>query len=136
MFDAYLSPYRTREDVLASGWFLTGDLATQGYDGSITVRGRERSVIHISGHKVFPEEVEGILNSFPGIRSSRVFGITQPNGSEIVVAEVTIQEGRSVDVESLRAYAGERLSPYKIPSTITEVSAIPLTKTGKVIRAA
>ena len=136
MFDAYLSPYRTREDVLASGWFLTGDLATQGYDGSITVRGRERSVIHISGHKVFPEEVEGILNSFPGIRSSRVFGITQPNGSESVVAEVTIQEGRSVDVESLRAYAGERLSPYKIPSKITEVSAIPLTKTGKVIRAA
>lgn len=136
MFDAYLSPYRTREDVLVNGWFLTGDLATQGYDGSITVRGRERSVIHISGHKVFPEEVEGVLNSFPGIRSSRVFGITQQNGSEMVLAEITTQEGRSVDLDNVRAYAAERLSPYKIPSSVTEVPAIPLTKTGKVIRAA
>ena len=136
MFDAYLSPYRTREDVLVHGWFLTGDLATQGFDGSITVCGRERSVIHVAGHKVFPEEVEGILNSFPGVRSSRVYGVSQPHSGEIVVAEVSLQEAKTAEISALLAYAAERLSPYKIPSRVVIVPAIPLTNTGKVIRAA
>jgi acyl-coenzyme A synthetase/AMP-(fatty) acid ligase len=136
MFDAYLSPYRTRDDVLVHGWFLTGDLATQDFNGAITVCGRERSVIHIAGHKVFPEEVEGILNSFPGVRSSRVYGVSQPNSGEAVIAEVSLHEGRKVEIPGLLAYAAERLSPYKIPARVMIVPAIPLTNTGKVIRAA
>jgi len=136
MFDAYLAPYRTRDEVLVNGWFMTGDLATQSFDGSITVCGRERSVIHIAGHKVFPEEVEGVLNSYPGVRSSRVFGVSHLDGSERVVAEVTTSAPPIVEIPALLSYAAERLSQYKVPSRIVVVPAIPKTNTGKVIRAA
>jgi long-chain acyl-CoA synthetase len=134
MFDAYLAPYRPSDEVLVKGWFLTGDLAIQGFDGSVTVCGREKSVIHAHGEKVFPEEVEGVLNSFPGIRSSRVFGVQRSNLEETVVAEIVPTNSPHFDSDALRAYLAERLSPHKVPSQFVLVPAIPLTQTGKVIR--
>lgn len=134
MFDAYLAPYRPREEVLTNGWFLTGDLATQAYDGSITVCGREKSVIHSQGEKVFPEEVEGVINSFPGIRSSRVFGFQQANNDEHVVAEIEPRDASGIDIAALNAYAKERLSPHKVPARFVIVKGIPTTRTGKVRR--
>lgn len=134
MFDAYLAPYRPSNEVLVNGWFITGDLADQGYDGSITVRGRERSVIHAHGEKVFPEEVEGVLNSFPGVRSSRVFGVQRANLDESVIAEVVPHSTSHLDLEALDSYLRERLSRHKIPSHFVIVPSIPLTQTGKVIR--
>jgi long-chain acyl-CoA synthetase len=53
-----------------------------------------------------------------------------------VIGEVSLQAGRTVEISGLLAYAAERLSPYKIPSRVVIVPAIPLTNTGKVIRAA
>ena len=134
MFDAYLAPYRPRNEVLVRGWFITGDLAVRGYDGSVTVCGREKSVIHAHGEKVFPEEVEGVLNSFPGVRFSRVFGLQRSNLDEMVVAEVVPNSTISLDLESLRSYLTERLSPHKVPTQFLVVPTIPLTQTGKVLR--
>jgi len=134
MFDAYLAPYRPREEVLVRGWFLTGDLAVQNFDGAITVCGREKAVIHARGEKVFPEEVEGVLNSFPGIRSSRVFGVQRTNLEETVVAEIVPNNAQHFDSDALTAYISERLSPHKVPSQFVIVQAIPLTQTGKVLR--
>jgi acyl-CoA synthetase (AMP-forming)/AMP-acid ligase II len=134
MFDAYLAPYRPSSEVLTHGWFLTGDLALLGYDGSVTVCGRERSVIHAHGEKVFPEEVEGVLNSFPGVRSSRVFGVQSTNLDETVVAEVVPSTASHLDLDAVQAYLSERLSPHKVPSRFMVVPSIPLTQTGKVIR--
>jgi acyl-CoA synthetase (AMP-forming)/AMP-acid ligase II len=134
MFDAYLAPYRPSSEVLTHGWFLTGDLATLGYDGSVTVCGRERSVIHAHGEKVFPEEVEGVLNSFPGVRSSRVFGVQSTNLDEMVVAEVVPTTTTHLDLNAIHSYLSERLSPHKVPSRFVIVPSIPLTQTGKVIR--
>jgi acyl-CoA synthetase (AMP-forming)/AMP-acid ligase II len=135
MFDAYLAPYRPRDEVLLKGWFLTGDLAIQNFDGAISVCGREKSVIHTQGEKVFPEEVEGVLNSFPGVRSSRVFGIQRTNLEETVIAEIVPNSAAHFDSDALKAYISERLSPHKVPSQFVLVPTIPLTQTGKVIRA-
>jgi long-chain acyl-CoA synthetase len=134
MFDAYLAPYRPREEVLTQGWFITGDLAIQDYSGAITVCGREKSVIHSRGEKVFPEEVEAVLNSYPGIRSSRVYGAQRSNLDEDVVAEIVLTNAAHLDLEALCAYTTDRLSLHKVPSRFDIVSAIPLTQTGKVIR--
>lgn len=134
MFDAYLAPYRPSGEALTHGWFLTGDLATLGYDGSVTVCGRERSVIHAHGEKVFPEEVEGVINSFPGVRSSRVFGVQNTNLDEMVIAEIVPTTTTHLDLDAVQAYLSERLSPHKVPSRVVVVPSIPLTQTGKVIR--
>lgn len=139
MFDGYLAPFQPRAEVLAAGWFLTGDSAVQGVDGSITVCGRESSVITANGTPVFPEEVEGVLCSFAGVKSARVFGVTDPEHREVIVAEVVPSlppavGARTLDLAALRSYLNERLSPHKIPEEIRVVDALPLTDSGKIVR--
>ena len=73
MFSGYLNPPRSREEVLHDGWFLTGDLAHRDSGGRIVLDGRTSSVIHVAGHKVFPEEVAGVLDQHPAVLRSRVF---------------------------------------------------------------
>jgi long-chain acyl-CoA synthetase len=135
MFDAYLAPYRPRDEVLINGWFLTGDVAIQTSDGSIIVCGREKSVINAAGNKVFPEEVEGVLVSFPGIKSARVFGTPHHSSGEVVVAEIVAHPGAVVLVPAVNEYCMERLSAYKVPSEIRIVESLPLTDSGKIVRA-
>src|SRR4030095_2087491 len=67
MLDGYLSPPTSREAILQHGWFMTGDLASKNSDGLIKVEGRKKSMINVAGNKVFPEDVESVLNRHPAI---------------------------------------------------------------------
>lgn len=73
MFDGYLSPPTTRAQVLQNNWFLTGDYATRNAEGLIEITGRKKSMISVSGNKVFAEEVEAVVNTFPGITQSKAY---------------------------------------------------------------
>src|SRR4030095_1487883 len=61
MFSGYLWPVKQISEVLTDGWFLTGDIAEMDSEGFVFIRGRSKSMINVSGNKVFPEEVEAIL---------------------------------------------------------------------------
>ena len=135
MLDAYLSPPKLREDILQHGWFMTGDLASKNDDGLIKVEGRKKSMINVAGNKVFPEEVETVLNHHPSIQLSRVCGYQHALLGESVQAELLVHPGKEKpDPEELRAYCRERLSPHKVPQKLIFVETLPLTNSGKLIR--
>lgn len=134
MFDAYLAPPRHRDEVLQNGWFLTGDLASKKEDGLITIEGRKKSMINVSGNKVFPEEVEEVLNQHPAVAMSRVSGKPHAFLGECVTAEVIVKEGQAFEVESMITFCRQRLSTYKVPQRITAVESLPMTDSGKLIR--
>ncbi len=134
MFSAYLSPAKTKEEVLHNGWFLTGDLAIKDADGLVKITGRQNSVINVSGNKVFPEEVEHILNSNRAVKISKVYGTKHALLGEVVQADVVIKEGMEVDQEELHAYCAERLSIFKVPKRFEFVSSLKMTNSGKVSR--
>lgn len=134
MFDAYLTPPTLREEVLVNGYFLTADFATKSIDGLVKVEGREKSVINISGNKVFPEEVEGILETIPEIRMAKISGTPHPLMGQIVQAEIILEEGSEIDVEEVLTYCRKRLSTYKIPQRVKIVEELPMTPSGKLIR--
>ena len=133
MFNGYLKPPSRREEVLQEGWFLTGDLAVKTPGGLITVVGRRKSMINVSGNKVFPEEVERVLNSHPAIKESRVFGGRHPLLGEVVEAEIACN-GAEYDVEEILGYCRSRLSTYKVPQRVHVVGQIEKTATGKIRR--
>ncbi len=135
MFDAYLKPWRPAETVLTDGWFLTGDLARQAADGRIVVCGREKHVINVAGNKVFPEEVEGVLNAHPDVAVARVYGKDHPVMGEIVCAEVVAAGDKILEMEILRGFCRSRLSPYKVPQNICQVAEVSRTHSGKIRRA-
>lgn len=136
MFDAYVSPWRTREEVTQpDGWFSTGDIAVADAQGFITILGRSKSVINVGGMKFFPEEVESVLCSHPGVAEARVLGITHPIFGSVPVAEVVTSLDAEVAPGELASLCRKQLARYKLPVEIRFVESIPKTPSGKISRA-
>jgi len=134
MFDGYLSPPQTRDEILNEGWFMTGDFASKTTFGLIKVEGREKAMINVSGNKVFPEEVEAVLNAHDAVEISKIFGNKHPLMGEIVEANVVLKSERYPTSEELMTWCRQRLSAYKVPQVIHFVSSIAMTGSGKVVR--
>lgn len=134
MFDAYLVPQTLRDDVLQNGYFLTADYASKTTDGLIKIEGRSKSVINISGLKVFPEEVEAVLETIPEIKQARISSSPHPLLGQIIEGEIVLNEGMEIDVEDVLTYCKKKLSAFKAPQRLKIVPSLPMTKTGKLQR--
>jgi acyl-coenzyme A synthetase/AMP-(fatty) acid ligase len=134
MFDAYLLPPTLSKDVLQNGYFLTADYASKTDDGLIKVEGRSKSVINISGLKVFPEEVEAVLEMIPEIRQARISSSPHPLLGQIIEAEVVLNDGAKIDVEDVLTWCKKRLSAFKAPQRLKIVESLPMTGSGKLQR--
>ncbi len=134
LFDAYLDPWQTRAQVVdAEGWFSTGDLASMDAEGRITLRGRKKTLINVGGMKVFPEEVERVLDAHPSVQRSLVEGRPHALFGEVPVARL-IARGVAPTVRELRQHCMEHLANYKIPLMFSVVSELPVTASGKLRR--
>lgn len=134
MFDAYAAPWMPRELVAPDGWFLTGDIARFDGDGYLYLLSRKTAVINLAGRKVFPEEIETVLNRHPAVRESRAYGRPHPHLGEVIEAELVL-EGDASTLDSIRAHCRAHLASYKIPSCLHVVTELPRTSvTGKIRR--
>lgn len=130
----YRAPEETASAINAEGWFNTRDLARLE-DGKLYIVGRTKDLIVRFGFNVYPAEVEAVLNSCPGVVRSAVIGRTVAgDGNEEVVAFVEPAPSSSLTSAQLAEHAAAHLAPYKRPSQIVLVSALPMTPTGKVVK--
>ena len=129
-FDAYLQPTRLASEVLMDGWFDTGDVGELDENGYLFITGRTKNVINFCGMKVFPEEVESVLNRYPGIKESRVYGKVHPQYGQIVCADIVVAE--SVVLDNIRLDCYRKLARYKVPKEFSFVDILPKTMTGKI----
>jgi long-chain acyl-CoA synthetase len=127
------APDETRE-VLIDGWFHTGDLATVGVDGLVTIVGRKRERILRGGYSVFPSEVEAVLLTHPAVAEAAVVGTPHPELGEDVAAFVTLRPGATAAPDELVAYCRDRLAGFKYPRRLTVLDALPRGATGKVLK--
>jgi len=135
MFAAYSSPPLTRDQVLRNGWFLTGDVARQDDDGFVTIVGRSKSMINVAGNKVFPEEVESVLDRHPRVAASRVSARKHPQMGEVVHADIVLNDAsQPVAVEDLLSFCRRQVASYKVPQSVAFVAAIDATASGKIRR--
>jgi long-chain acyl-CoA synthetase len=133
MFSGYLNPPRSRAEVLHDGWFLTGDLAHRDSGGRIVLDGRTTSVIHVAGHKVFPEEVAAVLDHHPAVLRSRISARPHAQMGEAIHAEVQLRPGQTAtSPEDIIAFCRRRLSSQKVPASLEIVAEISTTSSGKV----
>lgn len=129
----YRNPEATALAILPGGWLATGDIARQGADGALHIEGRLKELIIRSGFNVFPVEVEAVLNAHPDVTQSAVVG--RPTGSdEEVVAFVELVPGASITPRELIEYASASLAPYKRPSEVIVMAALPAAANGKVLK--
>lgn len=134
--DAYVAPWMGQAQFLTDGWFATGDLGRRDAEGYLQLLSRKTAVINLAGRKVFPEEIEAVLNQHPDVSESRVFGRQHPHLGEVVEAELVPKSG-ALEVNSVLRHCRAHLAAYKIPMRFHVVAALPRTPvTGKIRRAA
>ena len=134
ILDAYVAPWIPRENALKDGWFRTGDIGRIDEDGYLFLVSRAGAVINMAGRKVFPEEVEVVLDRHPMVAESRVFGRQHPALGEVIEAEIVLA-GVGTDLGPLHAHCRELLASYEIPTRFHVVPALPRTAvTGKIRR--
>jgi long-chain acyl-CoA synthetase len=104
-------------------------------EGDVYLVGRMRAVINVGGMKVFPEEIEAILNKHPGVLESRVYG--EPHGSFGAVPVAEILPGDTSNPpspEELEHLCRQYLAIYKIPRAFKLTQSLPKTPSGKIRR--
>jgi long-chain acyl-CoA synthetase len=123
--------------VLKDGWLLTGDIVHQDVDGFLYIVDRKQNRIVSAGHTIWPSEVEKVLESHPLVESAIAIGELDPLRctTDICSFVVINRDSPASDFDSiLLDYCRHWLEPYKVPSKITLVDALPLNSLGKVNR--
>ena len=116
------------------GWFATGDLAVSDDDGDYYLVGRRGDLVVVNGFNVYPAEVEAVFGKLPGVREVAVLGEPDTETSEAIVAYVIPEPGAVLDPDELVAQAARSLARFKLPRRIVEVTELPYTATGKVMK--
>jgi malonyl-CoA/methylmalonyl-CoA synthetase len=115
------------------GWFATGDLASVGEDGYVSIRGRRTELIITGGHNVYPAEVEAVLGRHPSVREIAVAGLASAEWGESVTAFVVGVDGKP-DIGALIRLAEQELTSFKRPREFRVVESLPRNAMGKVVR--
>ncbi|HUJ19822.1 MAG TPA: class I adenylate-forming enzyme family protein [Nitrospirota bacterium] len=135
MLDAYYSPWQGRDDILADGWFRTGDLGRRDDDGDLFIAGREKDVINFVGMKIFAQEVEDVLNRHPHVRESLVYGAPHAVYGQLPMAKIVLRDGtEKPDINDLRKFCYQHLAQYKVPKDFEFTDRLPKTASGKLKR--
>jgi benzoate-CoA ligase len=134
----YWNKHEATKHALRGDWIRTGDKYSQDEEGYFFHGGRSDDMIKAGGIWVSPVEVEGVLVSHPEVLECAVVGAADSDGLFKPHAYV-IRRGQPRDAEDalaaeLRAFAKERLAPYKCPRWVTFVAELPKTATGKIQR--
>ena len=132
----YWNNPQATERVLRDGWLHTGDLGTLDEDGDLRIVDRLKDLIIRGGYNVYPGEVEEVLYEHPSIVEAAVVGVPDERYGEEVAAVVVLADGAELDRDTLRAWAKERLSAYKVPHLVEFVPALPKGPSGKILKRA
>lgn len=130
-----MSGYRNAPEetakTLRNGWLYTGDIGSVEEDGTLTIRGRKKEMIIVSGFNVFPREVEDVLLSFGQVREAAVIGVPDSYRGEKILAFV-VPATADLSEKVLLEYCAENLTRYKLPAHIAFVPSLPKTPVGKI----
>lgn len=129
LFAGYLHPWQLHAP---GDWFASGDIGKMDADGFLYLLGRAKTVINFAGMKVFPAEVEAVLNRQPGVRAALVYGEAHQRYGQIPCARV---EAADADPEALQRACYACLESYKVPKKIEIVEQLERTASGKIKRA-
>jgi len=106
----------------SDGWLPTGDAVD--VDGEyLRIRGRHSEIINVGGEKVYPAEVESVLQSMEGVKDVTVGSEPNPITGQIVTARVKLATGESLPEfrKRMRLFCRDKLPLFKIPQKVVLV---------------
>lgn len=145
----YNKPEMTKEVIDEDGWFHTGDIGEIDKDGYIKITGRIKNMIVLGGgKKIFPEEVEAVLETSKLIKEVCVMSLIIKSGNKAGTEEVgaiicpadDLQKKSNEEIQKLleeevKKLSESNLAPYKVPTVVVlHRDELPKTSTRKVKR--
>jgi long-chain acyl-CoA synthetase len=118
------------------GYFRTGDMGRMDEEGFLSITGRIKEMLIISGENVFPREIEEVLNRHEAVSDCAVIGQQDASRGEVPIAFVELVEGAEFDEKEVRQFCRQSLPAFKVPKAITVMDALPRNPTGKIMRRA
>ncbi|MCK1398420.1 long-chain fatty acid--CoA ligase [Bradyrhizobium sp. 4] len=126
-------PEETAKVMTADGYFRTGDIGIMDERGYTKIVDRKKDMILVSGFNVYPNEIEEVIASNPGVLECAVIGIPDSKSGEAVKAFV-VKKDPNLTAEALVKFCQEQLTGYKVPKHIEFRTDLPKTNVGKILR--
>ncbi|WP_407115313.1 long-chain fatty acid--CoA ligase [Bradyrhizobium sp. LMG 9283] len=126
-------PEETAKVMTADGYFRTGDIGIMDEKGYTKIVDRKKDMILVSGFNVYPNEIEEVIASHPGVLECAVIGIPDSKSGEAVKAFV-VRKDPNLTGEAVIKFCNEQLTGYKVPKQIEFRNDLPKTNVGKILR--
>ncbi len=126
-------PEETALVMTKDGAFKTGDIGFMNEQGYIKITDRKKDMILVSGFNVYPNEIEDVVASCPGVLEVCAVAAADEKAGE-VVRVVIVKKDKTLTKEQVIAHCKENLTGYKIPKIIEFWNELPKTNVGKVLR--
>ncbi len=126
-------PEETARAFTADGFLRTGDIATIDGEGFVFIVDRKKDMILVSGFNVYPNEVEDVAASHPGVIEVAAVGVPDEHSGEAVKLFV-VRKDPALSEADLIAYCRDKLTGYKVPHRIEFRDELPKSNVGKILR--
>jgi long-chain acyl-CoA synthetase len=119
--------------VMQDGWLKTGDVGYLNAEGYVTVTDRKKDMILVSGFNVYPNEIESVVMTHPGVLECGAVGVPDEKSGEAVKV-VIVKKDPGLTKDSVIVHCKTQLTGYKLPRHVEFRDALPKTPIGKVLR--
>ncbi len=124
----------TAEVLDEQGWLKTGDIGIIQDDGYMRIVDRKKDMILVSGFNVYPNELEDVLATLPGVLQCAAIGIPDEKSGEAIKLFVVVKPGESLTKEQVMQHMHDNVTGYKRPKTVEFRDSLPTTNVGKILR--
>lgn len=124
----------TAEMLDAEGWLKTGDIAVIQPDGYLRIVDRKKDMILVSGFNVYPNELEDVLATLPGVLQCAAIGIPDDKSGEAIKLFIVPRPGVTLTKEQVMEHMRANVTAYKVPRSVEFRDALPTTNVGKILR--
>lgn len=132
LFQGYWRNPAASAEVLAAGWYRTGDVGTEAEDGSWTVHDRVKNLIVSGGENIYPAEIERVLHEMAAVAEAAVVGAPDARWQEVPEAHVVLRPGAACTEAEVIAHVQTQLARFKAPRRVHFVGSLPRNAMGKV----
>jgi salicylate---CoA ligase len=133
----YRAPEQNAHSFTRDGWYRTGDVVRRTRAGDLIVEGRIKDIINRGGEKVSAEDVENLAYGHPAVANAAAVAVPDPVLGERVCLFVVARDGVPVTLNDLREHmTTSGAAVYKLPEFLHVVPTLPVTKVGKIDKAA
>jgi len=129
------SPAETAKVLGPDGFLATGDIAAMDEKGYLRIVDRKKDMLLVSGFNVYPNEIESVVVTHPGVLECAVIGVPDPHSGEVPKLFVVRKDPALTEAE-IRKYCESNLTGYKRPKYVEFRQELPKTNVGKILRRA